>query len=1153
MEKIAIIGMSCKFPESNNYHEFWDILKLGKDCIQEIDLKRWGKDYIISNSLSKWCGAIDDPFTFDNHFFGISPKEAKNMDPQQRLLLEETYHAIEDSGENIDFFSKKNTSVFVACMNTDYRENVCTSETVDAYSASGVFDCMLANRISYTFNLTGRSEIINVACASSLVAIHNACNSIKNGESDIAIVGAVNLNLNPFKYKSFSQARMLSPDGKCKTFDYKANGYVPGDGIAVLVMEKLSDAKIHNHKIYGVVLGSKVRHSGKTVSLTAPSIESQEKLLLNTWKTIDLDIDNLNYIETHGTGTSLGDPIEVEAIKKAFKKLGKKTHCYISSVKANIGHLEACAGMAGIIKVLLMMKHKMIPPSINLNKQNPIINLVESNLTINTKLIEWKSPQNYPNLVAAISSFGFGGAISHLVFESYDDSKNNISINFNKEQIMPFLLSAKTPESLIKLINEWKKLLENSKIDSNIYNYGYTLLKQQKNWEYKVGFSYSTKEELIQNLNKHINSCFKNTIKYSNSLFLPNEVNDTLHNYLYKTSIVYRQFYEKYLNEANKLHYDLNHLDKFLIRLLSLGKSLLTICNTINSIGGNKYGKYASIILSGVISLSDFLRNTKEGVPFTDFNLPNIKLNLINNYLIDVKESYSMYFTTLLNNKYEQNINVWFENFKENYNLLINTQFTFKNNIKSWEPIFRKYNLNFDEIFSENINIKPYTSQQQLLIILTIAYSWKKLNQKWGISIENISDNFINEISELLICEKLDKWFVADFLLNPLNFIQSKENDFVQFCMSFTNNNLVHLPTLRKICLEIWKIFLEKNMFSLEVNPQKDDLQISNYLNFDDQESLINQDGKWINFLIQLWLKGNKINFGEYLGCKLVSIPQYPFIKKSYSIKAIDCQDIDTTSPNFQQEKGPIEWIVNNPLIEDHIINDQILVPGSLILYKTLENKGLYKQISGNITFLKPFKLNDRKLYTFLDFEKLNFKWTKENQLLSTGRINTINDIKPENIKFNLLNASNIIKSETDIYPFFHNKGYKFGKNLKSVRNFWKEDNIYYAHISIPNTMQDSDLYLKRAILLDSIFQASILAGYNNYKEIFYNKFKSYIIVPFSIKNFCIYSDLIDAKFLLIKNIRLIKTLLEVDVYAYKNNETVAELKSISFTWMSKN
>ncbi|PON19848.1 hypothetical protein C2W62_00555 [Candidatus Entotheonella serta] len=404
---IAVIGGGVLFPGASHHDLFWENLIAGIDSIQEIPVSRWDIDAYYSpdfsepgKSISKWGGLIQGIDQFDHQFFNISPREARNMDPQQRLLLQEAWHCVEDSGIALKTLQEKVTSVFVGFMAIDYHQHMAQScQPVDSYACLGNYGSILANRLSFCLGLSGESKAIDAACASSLVAVHDARRSLQAGECDYAIAAGVSVICHPWKYISFSKSRMLSPSGRCKTFDKSADGYVPGEGVGVLLMQSLERAQEQKCHIYGVLKGSALNNNGlhgqrhaddrgrKKVSITAPSIDAQRRVITDALRSADIDPASVSYVEAHGTGTSLGDPIEIEALKQVFAVPGRTTpSCAIGSVKTNIGHLEAAAGVAGVIKVLLMMKHKMIPQVLHLNTVNPMIDLTDTSLYLSDQL-----------------------------------------------------------------------------------------------------------------------------------------------------------------------------------------------------------------------------------------------------------------------------------------------------------------------------------------------------------------------------------------------------------------------------------------------------------------------------------------------------------------------------------------------------------------------------------------------------------------------------------------------------------------------------------------------------------------------------------------------------------------------------------------------
>ena len=460
---IAIVGMACRFPKAPDYNRFWQNLVEGSDAIEAFPPHRWDPDQFFSKdfktpnrSHSKWCGLLDDIDRFDHRFFGISPREARNMDPQQRLLLEETWRCLEDAGIPQSQLQKGKTGVFVGVMAADYQIEASQPDvSTDGYSALGNYQGILANRISHTFGFDGPSFAVGAACASSLVALHEAKAVLNAGRCRYALAAGVSLNFKPWKNISFSKARMLSPAGRCATFDADADGYVPGEGVAVLLLQPLADALAQGNHIHGVLAGSAVNHNGGARTITAPSLSAQRDVILDAYRDAGFTPDTVTYVEAHGTGTSLGDPIEVEALTRAFRRHTRdKNFCKLGSVKTNIGHLEAAAGLAGVIKVLLMMAHRRVVPTLNLKTPNPIIQFRGSPFSPALKGGPFRSRRRGLPLRAGVSSFGFGGVNAHVLLQAPPRQKPKIKSL--ERGLYPFVLSAKSPSDLSALIGKWR-------------------------------------------------------------------------------------------------------------------------------------------------------------------------------------------------------------------------------------------------------------------------------------------------------------------------------------------------------------------------------------------------------------------------------------------------------------------------------------------------------------------------------------------------------------------------------------------------------------------------------------------------------------------------------------------------------------------------
>lgn len=499
---VAIIGISCRFPGAAHYDAYWQNLKEGVDSVTEIPCERWGSEAFstpdpvgASRSDRAWCGVLDGIDQFDNAFFDISPPEARAMDPQQRLMLEETWRCIEDSGVPLAQLQQKVTSVFSGVLGNEYCQELSREGEVDRYLALGNYESILANRISYLFGLRGASRPVNAACASSLVAIHEARRSLLQGESDFALASGVNLNVSLRKYVCLSKSRTLSPNGRCRPFDKDADGFVPGDGVAVLLLARLSDALRGRSHIYGIIKGSAVNHGGKGHSLTSPRIEAQRDVILSAYQDARISPETVTYLEAHGTGTPAGDSIEIEALTRAFRRYTPKSRfCAIGSVKSNIGHLEAASGMAAVVKVLLMFRHREIPRTLHVTTPNPVIDFDATPFEVATVHRKWEGGED--PLRAGVSSFGLSGVNSHLLLEEYRADTPAVAEPVHGRHI--FTLSAKNPESLKEMWGNWRRHLKKGGGGVRLDDLCGTLLTGRGRFPYRMGVTARDLGELCE-------------------------------------------------------------------------------------------------------------------------------------------------------------------------------------------------------------------------------------------------------------------------------------------------------------------------------------------------------------------------------------------------------------------------------------------------------------------------------------------------------------------------------------------------------------------------------------------------------------------------------------------------------------------------------
>ncbi|EHR62329.1 methyltransferase family protein [Saccharomonospora cyanea NA-134] len=449
-------------PGARDHREFYANLRDRVDSVREVPADRWDPaefydpDRAVPNkSISKWCGIVDEPYAFDHDFFGISPREAKLLDPLQRLLMEVTHSCIEDAGTTAAALGELRTAVYVGNMERDHMAELTSpGHDVESHSVLGVYDCLLANRLSQAFGFSGASTSVDAACASALVAVHLGVQALVTGEADAVLAGGVNLNLHPWKYVGFSKARMLSPTGRCQTFDRDADGFVPGDGVGMVLLRRLDDALADGDHVYGVIRGTAVNHGRRRSTITAPTVASQREVVSAALAQAGVSPRDVTFVETHGTGTALGDPIEVEALRQVFGPASTDSGwCALGAVKTNIGHLEGAAGIAGLIKVLMMMAERRIVPNLHLRNLNPLIDLDGGPFRLASDNADWDPAAPGRPLLAGVSSFGFGGVNAHLVVEEFRAPERAPA----PARPRPFLLSAASEEALRRLSVRWRE------------------------------------------------------------------------------------------------------------------------------------------------------------------------------------------------------------------------------------------------------------------------------------------------------------------------------------------------------------------------------------------------------------------------------------------------------------------------------------------------------------------------------------------------------------------------------------------------------------------------------------------------------------------------------------------------------------------------
>jgi myxalamid-type polyketide synthase MxaB len=506
-EPIAIVGMACRLPGAPTLSEYWKLIQEQRSAFREMEDWRWDVEGLFDSDpdtpghmATRSFAILEDIDKFDAKFFSIAPREAGRMDVQQRLVLECAWEAFEHAGIPIDQLAGTATGVFMGIGSTDYSKMAAQRDDffdlLDSHVGTGNALSIAANRISYLFDFRGPSLAVDTACSSGLVCVHTAVNSLRTGESDVALAGAVNAILSPETSIAFSKARMLSPTGRCRPFDADANGYVRGEGAGVLVLKRLSDATRDGDNVLAVIRGTAINQDGRTSGITAPNAISQQACIRAAVANSGLSVEEINYVEAHGTGTPLGDPIEFQSLTKLFpKKSAADKACYVTSVKANVGHTETLSGVASLIKVVQMMSERTIPGQTGLETLNPNIKLDGSRLEIPRESLPWEGP-----MVAGINSFGFGGTNSHVIVATAPAAESSTTTTTADRPKHLINISAKSKEALPELAKLYAEQLE-SLSEEQFADFCASTTTTRVNFDHRAAMVVDSKETGLKLLN----------------------------------------------------------------------------------------------------------------------------------------------------------------------------------------------------------------------------------------------------------------------------------------------------------------------------------------------------------------------------------------------------------------------------------------------------------------------------------------------------------------------------------------------------------------------------------------------------------------------------------------------------------------------------
>lgn len=511
-EPVAIIGMACRFPGASSPAELWRLLRGGVDAVTEIPADRWNADRFYDEDASvpgkmntRWGGFLDRIAYFDAHFFRVSPREAPHLDPQQRFLMEVTWEALEDAGQVPGKLAGTSTGVFIGIMGSDYADTPMNDPLlVNFYTVTGHSRGIAANRLSHFFDFRGPSMSVDTACSSSLVATNLACRSLWSGESTLAIAGGANVILSPEGTIWYAKAGLLARDGRCKTFDSRADGLVRSEGVGVVVLKLLSQALSDGDPIHAIIKGGAINQDGRSNGLTAPNRWAQEALIREACVQADVSPGQVTYVEAHGTGTALGDPIEAQALGAVLATDRPEGDvCAIGSIKSNIGHCEAAAGVAGLMKVVLMLKHREIPPSLHYRQPNPHIPFAQLPLRVQQSLTPWPAQKRGPAL-AGVNAFGFGGTNAHLVVSEAPKTEHaeERQASPNSAELLP--LSARSPEALRALAQAYQQFLLAEGADVSLRDICHTAAVRRTHHEHRLTVVGNSHEDLAERLGSFV-------------------------------------------------------------------------------------------------------------------------------------------------------------------------------------------------------------------------------------------------------------------------------------------------------------------------------------------------------------------------------------------------------------------------------------------------------------------------------------------------------------------------------------------------------------------------------------------------------------------------------------------------------------------------
>ncbi len=1108
-EEVAIVGMSCRFPNgANNPTKYWDILTEGKSGIVDMPKERWDVDKYYSEDKKesgkmyvKRAGFLDVPIKkFDAQFFNISPKEAEAMDPQQRLLLELVWEAFEASGSDIREYYGTNTGVYLAIAGEEYSFAHCRSgnlNKVTEYSLTGCTFSTACGRVSYTFGFEGPAMAIDTACSSALTAVHVACKAIESGEVDTAVVAGVNMILTPLIHVCFSRLGAIAVDGQSKAFDASANGFGRGEGLAVIILKRVKDARANNDNILGIIKGTAINQDGKSNGLTAPNGAAQEKVILKALKDANLKGTDISYVEMHGTGTVLGDPIEVDAITKTYcKNRIIEKPLKIGSVKSNIGHLEATAGLASIIKVLLSFKNEMIPGNLHFTNPNPLIDWETSPIKVVDCNTNWKRGKKIRRV--GINGFGFGGSNAHVILEEpeiFDVEEKNLN---DPRYILK--VSSKTKEGLRNNIKNTIEFIDENE-DMNFRDFIYTNNINKSDFDYRFVVSGRDKNDITEKMEAYVENNIKEDI-FDNSNIETSLSNKKIvflytgqgsqyvgmGEELYKNNLAFKdafnecdRLFEPYLSKSLvDLIYSKDFSNKYIERTLYAQPLIFSIEYALSkfwkSIGiepdivlGHSIGEYAAAVISDVISLNDGVRLVAARCRLMD-SAPG------EGHMISL-------YTSL------QEANLLIENYKDRVSVAVHNA---KNNIvisgerKSIEEI---------AIIAENKGIKvkelhvSHAFHSQMMEPILDEFKEIALNIEYKTS----KYDFMST--------KLARYVEKDEVLDANYWTRhiAEKVDFYNALKSISKQNnivFVEVGATNTLCALTRLILGEETVIINSLDIKKDALSV-----------IGNAIGQlYCNNFNIIW---EKCNFNKDNSYKRVSLPIYQFNKEEYWIEPVYEQDNNTSNKNIDYhpligEKISTPYLKNTLIyqsvftnespyfMKEHVIFDTAISPAAahmaMLLSIAKEYQNPFICTIENVEFHAPLIATEeeKKVVQFIiqdtnleqmkfeivskEKESRNERWIKHckgNIALSQENVSD-KRIKVDELKAMYPEEN----SGFNMYRVMEKFGFKLGDGFTRIFKTWRKNDEGVCYVEPDNNVPELKEYTIYAGTLDSIFQS---------------------------------------------------------------------------------